>query len=224
MRNVAFIISALSAVAVLQGAARADRASDARGLFQEANAHFAVGEFNDAAEKYQQAYKLRQDPALLYDAAQSYRLAGNQQKALVLYRNYLQFYPNAPNVDEVRSQIAKLQQAIAASEQAKTAPPTTTAEHAQPPPPETRPAEPPPSTSPAPPATSSQAAAVATPPASRADRTTPLYKKWWLWTIVGVVVVGAVVGGTVAATASSGKWSTTGDIGPGVKSAAVLSW
>lgn len=30
--------------------------------------------------------------------------------------------------------------------------------------------------------------------ASRGDRGTPVYKKWWLWTIVGVVVVGAAVG------------------------------
>ena len=31
------------------------------------------------------------------------------------------------------------------------------------------------------------------------DRPTPVYKKWWLWTIVGgVVVAGVVVGVTVA--------------------------
>jgi len=31
------------------------------------------------------------------------------------------------------------------------------------------------------------------------SRERPLYKRWWFWTIVGAVVVGATVGGTVAA-------------------------
>ncbi len=34
-----------------------------------------------------------------------------------------------------------------------------------------------------------------------AGRTVPIYKKWWFRTAVGTVVVGAVVGGSLAATA-----------------------
>jgi hypothetical protein len=49
-----------------------------------------------------------------------------------------------------------------------------------------------------------------------ADRT-PLYKKWWLWTIVGVVVAGGVVAGAVVGTQKPAAWSTGSDIGPGSK-------
>src|SRR5437868_4028115 len=100
------------AISLLTVPALADHVSDARALFEEGNAHFAVGEFAQAAEKYEAAYKIRPDAALLYNAAQATRLAGNNAKALVLYRNYLQFYPNEPNADEVRGQVQRLQTAL----------------------------------------------------------------------------------------------------------------
>jgi tetratricopeptide (TPR) repeat protein len=228
------LLNSLVMVLALSLGASNARAGDspARVLFQEANAHFAVGEFSEAAEKYMEAYKIKQDAALLYNAAQSFRLAGNNAKALVLYKNFLQFYPKAPNVEEVRGQILKLNEAIAAAEKAKTAPPTSTAEHVQPLPPETKPATPetppttpPPSTTtttePPPTTTTSTTQASTSTSTSTSEHKTPIYKKWWLWTIVGVVVVGGAVTGAVLATSSSGgKWTTTNDFGPGA--AAIL--
>jgi tetratricopeptide (TPR) repeat protein len=194
----------------------ADRVSEARQMFQEANAHFAVGEFAEAAEKFQEAYKLRPDAALLYNAAQSLRLSGNNnQKALVLYKNYLRFYPNEKNFEEVRGQIEKLQAAVAASEQAKSAPPTSTADHSQPLPAmlEAAPARPA--------GVAPEAASVVV---ATGARPTPGYKKWWVWTIVGAIVAGAVVTGVVVGTSSSGKWATTADVGPGAHAAALVRW
>src|SRR5581483_4917977 len=100
----------------------------ARQHFDRAQTHFAVGEFTQAGDEYLEAYKLKPDAALLYNAAQSYRLGGNQEKALVLYKNYVTFYRSQPNMAEVKVQIAKLQEAIAAAEKAKSQPPTDTAE------------------------------------------------------------------------------------------------
>src|SRR6185312_14996699 len=104
-------------------AAWADNAADAKAHYQSATAFFAVGEFAKAADEYQQAYTLKPDPALLYNAAQSYRLAGNNERAIILYKNYVSLYPDQANVDEVRNQIAKLKDAIAAQENAKNNPP-----------------------------------------------------------------------------------------------------
>lgn len=191
--------------------AHADPASDARTHYQSATTHFAVGDFAKAADEYQAAYMLKPDPALLYNAAQAYRLAGNQEKALILYKNYVQLYASESNVDEVRAQIAKLKDAIAASDKAKTSPPTGTKEPSQ-------------TTNAGAPATASPAAATsptaATTPTSEAatetHERTPLYKKWWLWTIVGgAVVVAGVVTGVVLATSSNGTWTNAPEIGPG---------
>lgn len=208
-KTISKTILAIIVFVLSSSSAFADRIEDARSLFQEANAHFAVGEFAQAADKFQAAYKLRPDAALLYNAAQSTRLSGNNAKALVLYKNYLQFYPRETNSDEVRGQIERLQAAVAASTSAITAPPQGTAEHPRPP--EARSL-----TTPTPSVITNPAVAVAMQPARK-----PVYKKWWLWTLIGVAVAGGVVAGAVVASQSSGKWATTADVGPGLHTASV---
>ena len=162
----------------------------ARAHFEKAKGHFAVGEFEQAAAEYQLAYKAKNDPALLYNAAQAFRLANKLDKALILYKNYVQLYPRERNVEEVRGQIAKLKDAIAAAESAKNAPPTAPVEPTHPPP--TEPVQP--------------AAPETKQVAAKKDGPTPIYKKWWLWTIVGVVVAGGVVTAAVVTTVPSGTW------------------
>ena len=119
------------------------------------------------------------------------------------------FYPNATNRPEVEAQIVKLKEAIASTEKAKNAPPTGTAEP--------KPLDDKATAGAAEPAHT--AVAQPTPPR---DQPTPIYKKWWLWTIIGgVVVVGAVV--AVAVVLTQPGWSTLGDIGPG-RSAVLVRW
>jgi tetratricopeptide (TPR) repeat protein len=208
------------------GPAAADRLGSARQHFQSATSHFAVGEFAEAAEDYQAAYKLKPDPALLYNAAQSYRLAGKNERALILYRNYLQLYPKEDNIAEVKEQITKLKEAIAAAEKAKNAPPVSTAEPkplpAEPPHPEPAPATHPVAAQLAPANTTTVAPAIVereAPPQSA----TPIYKKWWLWTIVGVVVVGGAVTAAVLLTRPTSVWANAPSVGPGVGHA-LVSW
>ena len=177
-------------------------AAGAKVHFQKATAHFAVGQFAEAAEEYQAAYMAKQDPALLYNAAQAFRLAGQNDKALILYRNYVQLYPDEKNVPDVKAQIAKLKDVITVQEKAKTWPPT-------------EPVAPQPMTGPdatpeSKPAPRAEATVAAEPP-----RKKPAYKQWWLWTVVGVAVAGIVVGVAVGTTQSSPSWSNLPDFGPG---------
>jgi tetratricopeptide (TPR) repeat protein len=197
------LVVALLAVA---SSAYADSAADARAHYERATSHFAVGEFAQAAEEYQAAFKLKPDPALLYNAAQAYRLAGNNDRALILYKNYVQLYPNEANIDSVRDQIAKLKAAIAAADQAKANPPTT-------------PTEPKAASSPIQPRIQ---ASVPEAPAPSAEKRAPIYKRWWLWTAVGVVVAGGVVTAAVLATRPT-SWSQLPDVGPGA-SRALVQW
>src|SRR6185436_3078335 len=65
--------------------------------------------------------------ALLYNAAQAHRVAGNKQRALLLYQNYLRVYgKQVKNRDEVERHIQTLQRAIDSEVQSQTAPPTET--------------------------------------------------------------------------------------------------
>jgi tetratricopeptide (TPR) repeat protein len=85
---------------------------DAKRIYEEATALFGLGKYADAAEKYEAAFSLKPDPALLYNAAQSYRLAGNKQRALELYRNYVRLYPDGSNAPDARSHVAALKKDI----------------------------------------------------------------------------------------------------------------
>src|SRR4029079_2419550 len=76
------VVIVFSAAVVLAPLAHAEPVSnpvgdkDASRLYQEATSAFGLGHYAEAAEKYEGAFSLRPDPALLYNAAQSYRLAG----------------------------------------------------------------------------------------------------------------------------------------------------
>jgi tetratricopeptide (TPR) repeat protein len=176
------------------------RADDAKAHYQKATAHFAVGEYHDAAIEYEEAFKLKQDPAILFNAAQSFRLAGETQKALLLYNNIVKLYPGTQYAKDSKERIQKLAES-------GTSPP------AAPPPAEPAPVAPPPVTplAPAPavtaaiPPATAPSAIVSSPPPSPAEEH-PIYTRWWFWTGVGVVVVGAVVAGI--ALSSGGTTST----------------
>src|SRR4051812_22706053 len=179
-----------AAIVLLLGLAGVARAQDAdadaaRQHYKAATGHFAVGEFAEAAAEYEAAFKLHQDPALLFNAAQSRRLAGDNQKALVLYKNFLHLYPSSPQLPAVKEQIDKLQEVVAAEQKAKTSPPTTTVE----------PKNEPPATTTTPPATTTSPATTPPPTSdtASANEKPPFWKKRWFWTAVGGVVVLAVV-------------------------------
>ena len=71
-------------------AARADdQRGEARAHYEKGTAAYALGRFADAAAEFEQAFTLKPDPALLYNAAQAYRLAGDRDRALQLYKSYL---------------------------------------------------------------------------------------------------------------------------------------
>jgi len=208
------VVMAAGLVAGAPGVARAER-DDARKHYDRATAAFGLGRYADAAKEYEAAFALRPDPALLYNSAQAYRLAGNQQRALELYRNYVRLYGGAPNAEDARKHVADLELQAAAAATVPTD--TTSAEPAAPPSPPVPVSAPPPANAVAtPPAPAAAPAApmlaAATPPtapaAPGADLTSgpgpakaashegegSLLSRPWFWATVGAVVVGGVVG------------------------------
>ncbi len=196
--------------------ARADE--DARSYFNRGKAAFALGKYSEAADLYEKAFALHDDPALLYNAAQAHRLGGNKQRALMLYQNYIRLYgANRGNRAEVERHIAALKAAIDADTKVSTQLPQVPAT-VEPPPGGTHPTTTQPTTSEPRPATttperpSAPAAAVAATPAPKEDR--PIWKKGWFWGAVagGVVVVGLAVGLGVGLGAKSDPTPSLGTV------------
>jgi tetratricopeptide (TPR) repeat protein len=196
-----------AAVVVASPPARAEKASpqsaDARAHYEKATTAYALGRYAEAAGEFEQAFALKPDPALLYNAAQAYRLAGRRDRALELYRNYLRvFGRRAEHASDVEWHIAELEKLGTAApppppvENATAAPPAPLAATAQ--------------GLVAPPALVAAPALVAppAPPAAAASR--PVYERWWFWAGAGAIIVGAVVVGVVLANRK------TTDCGPGV--------
>ncbi len=177
---------ALTACALFS-TAHADTES-AKAHYKKGLSAYALGRFKDAATEYETAFDLEPDPALLYNAAQAHRLAGNKERALLLYENYLRLFPDRPNERDVHRYIRSLKEAIEGDARAKAVPPVDpmTPNGATTPSPEPAPRQ---STTVFAPTTDAQLTASA-PPAKKTRR--------WVWGVVGgvvgVVVVGAAIG------------------------------
>ena len=115
----------LVALSPLVRTANADSAEDAKGYLEKANTAFALSQFDVAAENYEKAYALGPDPALLYNAAQSYRLAGNKPRALERYQSYQRMYGSEKR-EEIEKHIADLKKAIEHDQEVANSPPVTT--------------------------------------------------------------------------------------------------
>jgi len=110
---IVLVVAVLAIVVAVPRPALAEKV-DARKHYDRATAAFGLGKYAEAATEYEAAFRLRPDPALLYNCAQSYRLAGNRPRAIELYRNYARLYGDAPNAEDARKHLANLEQEAAA--------------------------------------------------------------------------------------------------------------
>jgi len=156
------------------GLAHAETSSkDARARYQAGILHYNLNEFPEALAEFKEAYRLKQDPAFLWNIAQCYRQLGEYAQAANFYRSYRRESPDSPNRKEVDRLIVDMDKA--AAELRAKQPPTGTE-----PPREVQPPS-------APSAETKTPAihAVATPAPQK-----PLAKRAWFW---GVMAGGAVV-------------------------------
>jgi tetratricopeptide (TPR) repeat protein len=194
-------------VALVCRVAVAAEPDDARAVYKRAETAYALGRFNEAAELFEHVFELKQDPVVLFDAAQAHRLAGNKQKALVLYQNYLRMFGERDNRSTVEKRIAELKQAIDLDRASATSPPIGLMKEGKPEPGETT-ATPPPQPTPQIVVPQLTVTETAPPPKKPA-------KKAWIAGVVvgGVVVIGAAVAlGIVFGSTSSAPSTTLGTV------------
>lgn len=179
-------------------AAQADDPRRALAEYKLATTHYNLNEFEDAIKHYREAYRLKSDPAFLFNIGQSYRQLGDYDNAIRFYRSYLRDLPDAPNRVTVEARISEMQEALKIKSRAPTDPMKRVA-------PDEPPARVPD------PARAAQTLANAAPPPEHAPpprerrRKGSVLGRWWFWTAVGVVAIG----GTVAIVAASGDGGGT---------------
>lgn len=154
-------------LAALHSPARADRRETARSHYLAGSKAFEAKDYAVAYEELSKAYEIAPVPELLYNLGRCLEALDRPDEALATYERFLAAHPDT----ETQERIAKLKAVIEAR-------------GPLPPKPEPK-VEP----TPAPPP-----AVIVEAPAPVVVRR-PIYKRWWLWTTVGaVVVVGVGVG------------------------------
>ncbi|MBL8914273.1 MAG: tetratricopeptide repeat protein [Archangium sp.] len=213
------------ALLLVAGVAHADEVEvRARAAALEGKKAFDTNDFVKAISKYEEAYRLKPAPGLLFNLAQSHRKAGHLDEALSYFKRYLETNPAKPQADAVETLItqteaeraekeASAEQAAkeakereARAEQERLAKEASAralqVEHAK--------------------LAVKQAEAEA---ASRrleleralqaqeaAKAPPPVYQRWWFWGAIGVVVAGAVTTSVAVATAPQPAPTTFPDI------------
>ncbi|HWE26799.1 MAG TPA: hypothetical protein VHB97_02300 [Polyangia bacterium] len=196
------------------------RTLDAQSKYESGLAHFNLQEYKEAIVDFEAGYRLKPSSTFLYNIAQAHRLNDNPERALYFYRAFLRSAPDAPNSVEVQARVASLEALLRQRKSVANTPPDQTL------PPKAHDAEaaPPPAVTQAP---ATRATMVSAPEPSAAPKLvagdvdgrhehTPVYKKWWLWTGVAVVVAGGAVGLGLGLTAKKSGFSpSVPDLGPG---------
>jgi hypothetical protein len=114
---VTLLVAALAFALALVTSGRAARAAgadpnpnpnDAKTRYMSGQSHYNLNEFAEALQDFKEAYRLRPDPAFLFNIAQCERQLGNLEEAIKFYRSYLRNKPDAGNKREIEKKIEEL--------------------------------------------------------------------------------------------------------------------
>lgn len=97
------------ATTLMTSTAEANPKQEAAEYARKGGVAYNLGNYEEAAEQYEQAYRLVQDPNILFNIAQSYRLSNHPDKALAAYKGFLRTAPprhkNRPVAEEHVTQL-----------------------------------------------------------------------------------------------------------------------
>jgi tetratricopeptide (TPR) repeat protein len=176
---------------------RAASAQDFKTHYDLGLALYQAQKFDEAIPEFKAAYDIDPKPQLLFNIAQAYRKAGHPREAIQYYDRYLSVNPgiDTDTRRKVDGYLAEARNTLAALElemKRRLAEEKAAREPEPPPPPLLSPGPAPP---PQPQVLSPPVMNPVDPP-----QATPVYKRWWFWTIIGGVVAAGVVTGVVVGT------------------------
>ncbi|MBN2575077.1 MAG: hypothetical protein JXP73_10990 [Deltaproteobacteria bacterium] len=103
---------------VSSGAALGADHESARDHYMKGTRAYELGLYDEAIAEYMAAYKIKDDPALLFNLGQAHRLANHPAEALRFYRTYLAKVPTATNRAEVEAKMAEMRRQLEVQRQA----------------------------------------------------------------------------------------------------------
>lgn len=212
IRSEVLCLALLLLPGVVSAASASEKAAKAAAL--EAKKAFDLNDFPTAIAKYEEAYKLKSAPGLLFNLGQSHRRAGNLDRATFYFRRYLETNPPAAQarateevLAQVEAQVASAKTAQADSARAETERKKVEEQRQHEAEEQRRTLELEKTRLEV--ANAQRAALEAslkTPPP------TPVTQRWWFWTGIGAVVIGGAVAATLVATAPQPVQTTFPDI------------
>ena len=203
------VVNCVVAVAILfavRTAGAQTPAQDAKEHYRKGTAAYNLGKYAEAAEEYELSYRASLDPALLFNVAQAYRLAGDQKKALTTYKSYLRSAPNGDRRDVAQAKVREIEAALNYDDPFARGAKPSMGRPAPPPEPVHQPSEPMVEPQPKAPAVS---VTLTKPEATEPSAAVPLYRRWPFWAIVGTVAVGGIVAVVVASSSSANAPTTS---------------
>lgn len=172
--------------------ARAESVSEAKLHFEKGQTHYTLGEFSEAAAEFKEAFRLKHEPAILYNVAQALRQSHQYQQAYFAYSQFLHLRPDAPNRSEVEGLMAQMKQKMEEKEEYEKGHPSATLEEKDEPEKRAEPPAPPPPVRVAV-AAAAQPRATAAPPAAVAASTPPPARPSQAPRVASYVALGAGV-------------------------------
>jgi hypothetical protein len=173
-------------------ATRVSAAGDPREL--KAREEFAAGRYQHALDLFAKLYAETLHPVYLRNIGRCYQNLGDADKAIITFRDYLRKHKTITPEEraEVEGFIADMEALKKQKEKVAEAPPPTPEPEKTTPPKSTIAPLP---TAPEPTSSGAATTTLVTAPASHpSDESSPVYTRWWFWTIVGAAAVGAGLG------------------------------
>jgi len=191
------LLAWVTAVALVLGATRAGADGDPREV--KAREDFAAGRYQQALDAFAKLYAETVHPTYLRNIGRCYQNMGDPDRAIISLRDYLRKKKEITPEEraEVEGFIAEMEalkkrrSGVPASSSGDTPPPTSSIT--------------PLPTAPEPKSGGAAPEVLVSQPARPAEESSPVYMRWWFWTIVGAAAVGAGIG----IAAATGAFTTT---------------